>query len=79
MVSESQLKEVFILQLDFMFEWIGLVVLLFLSGFFSASETALTSLGKLRIKTLLEREGDRAKDIRLWANDPNRFLATILV
>lgn len=67
------------MQLDFVFEWIGLVVLLFLSGFFSASETALTSLGKLRTKTLLEREGDRAKDIRLWADDPNRFLATILV
>ncbi len=60
-------------------EWVLLAILLFFSGFFSSSETALTSLGKLRIKTLLEKEGERAKIINLWADDPNRFLATILV
>ena len=60
-------------------EWILLAILLLLSGFFSASETALISLGKLRIKTLLEKERERAKIIKLWADDPNRFLATILV
>lgn len=60
-------------------EWFGLAVLLFLSGFFSASETALTALGKIKIRTLLEREGEKAKGIILWARDPNRFLATILV
>lgn len=67
------------MQLSFYLELIGLLILLFFSGFFSASETALTSLGKLRIKTLLEREGEKAKDINLWASNPNRFLATILV
>ena len=58
---------------------ISILVLLFFSAFFSASETALTALGKLRIKTLLEKEGEKAKGIGLWASDPNRFLATILV
>ncbi len=60
-------------------EWILLAILLLLSGFFSASETALISLGKLRIKTLLEKEREKAEIIKLWADDPNRFLATILV
>ena len=58
---------------------ITLLILLFFSGFFSASETALTALGKLRIRALLEKEGEKAKGISLWASDPNRFLATILV
>ena len=58
---------------------ITLLILLFFSAFFSASETALTALGKLRIRALLEKEGEKAKGISLWASDPNRFLATILV
>ncbi len=58
---------------------VSLLILLFFSAFFSASETALTALGRLKIKTLLEKEGERAKSISLWVNDPNRFLATILV
>jgi len=57
---------------------ISLLILLFFSAFFSASETALTALGKFRLKALLEKEGNGTKAVDLWAKDPNRFLATIL-
>ncbi|MCK4261553.1 HlyC/CorC family transporter [bacterium] len=58
---------------------IGLVVLLLLSAYFSASETALTSLGKLKMKSLIKREGRRAELLSSWLEDPSRLLATILV
>ena len=58
---------------------ISLVGLLLLSAYFSASETALTSLGKLKVKSLIEREGRRAELLSSWLEDPSRLLATILV
>ena len=58
---------------------IGLVVLLLLSAYFSASETALTSLGKLKMKSLIGRAGRRAELLSSWLEDPSRLLATILV
>ncbi|MCD5401150.1 hemolysin family protein [candidate division NPL-UPA2 bacterium] len=58
---------------------IGLVVLLLFSAYFSASETALTALGKLKMKSLMEKEKEKAPLLSLWAEDPNRLLTTILV
>ncbi len=58
---------------------IGLAVLLLLSAYFSASETALTSLGKLKMKSLMEKEKKKALLLSLWVEDPNRLLTTILV
>ena len=57
----------------------GLAVLLVLSAFFSGSETALTALGKIKLKTLLEKEDRDSSRIRYWAEDPNKFLAAILI
>ncbi len=57
----------------------GLMVLLLLSAFFSGSETALTALGKIKLKTLLEKDDEDSSRIRHWAEDPNRFLAAILI
>lgn len=56
-----------------------LIVLLSFSAFFSASETALTSISKIRIKHM-QKEGIKGADIvsRLKEN-PSRMLGTILV
>lgn len=56
-----------------------LMVLIVLSSFFSASETALTSLSKIRIRQMLE-EGVRGADVisRLVEN-PGKMLSAILV
>ncbi len=62
-----------------MWQFVGLVVLLMFSAYFSASETALISLGKLRMKSLMEKEKRKAPLLSLWRDDPNRLLATILV
>ena len=58
---------------------LGLLLLLGLSAFFSAAETALTSLGKLKVKAIIESEGRRAEVLNLWLKNPTRFLTTILV
>ena len=60
-------------------EGIFLFFLLLLSGLFSASETALTSLGKFRIKHLQQVMPIRAKILSYWLEDPHRILTTILV
>ncbi len=58
---------------------LGLFLLVAFSAFFSATETALTSLGKLKIKALIESEGRRAEVLNLWLKDPGRFLTAILI
>ncbi len=49
------------------------------SCLFSASETALTSLGKLEIQSIIARGGWRAHILQRWIRDPGRVLVTILV
>lgn len=46
---------------------------------FSASETALTSLGRLEVESILAKGGRRAKMIQSWLKDPNKALITVLV
>ena len=58
---------------------IALVVLLTQSAFFSSAETALTTVSKIRMKTLAE-EGDRRAQLVLKITDePSRMLSTILI
>ena len=56
-----------------------LVIFLFLSGLFSGAETALTSLGKLKVKELMEKGGKRKKSIKIWIDNPNKILTTIVI
>jgi putative hemolysin len=56
-----------------------IAVCLFLSAFFSSAETAITSLGTLKVKHLLEQKGKKVKQLKLWIAKPNRVLTTILV
>ena len=58
---------------------IVLIVLFFLSGLFSASETALMGLGRLRLAKAIERKDTRAKALEIWQKNPNNLLTTILI
>ncbi len=60
------------------FEIALVVVSIFLSGYFSATETALTSLSELKIKHAIKEQGDSLKSLELWIHHPNKVLNTIL-
>lgn len=55
------------------------IVLLILSAFFSASETAFLSIDRLKLK-ILEKKGDKsARKLKLILSFPESFLSTVLV
>ncbi len=56
-----------------------LVVLLFLSGFFSASETALFSISKVKARHLGKTKGKANVLIMRMKEDPHRLLTTVLI
>jgi putative hemolysin len=56
-----------------------LIVSLFVSGFSSASETALTSVNRVRIKNLAEEGNARAERIDKLLENRSLFLTTILL
>jgi CBS domain containing-hemolysin-like protein len=55
-----------------------LVVCLVLAGFASGTETALTSVGRLRVRYLAEQGSKAAATLARLRADPNRFLSTVL-
>ncbi|MBQ2879704.1 MAG: DUF21 domain-containing protein, partial [Anaerotignum sp.] len=56
-----------------------LILLICGSAFFSASETALTSLSKIRLRNMVEENVKNADLIMKLLEDPNRLLSSILV
>ncbi len=59
---------------------IGLLIFLVCcSAFFSASETALTSLSRIRLRNMVEEKIKNADKISRLLDDPNRLLSSILV
>ncbi len=60
-------------------EIVALVALLLLSGFFSGSEAAFLSLGKLRLRHRIEEGEKQAIHIAKMLENMERFLGTILV
>ncbi|MBR6451376.1 MAG: HlyC/CorC family transporter, partial [Lachnospiraceae bacterium] len=58
---------------------ICLVILLVLSAFFSASETALTTVNRLKLESLAEEGNKRAKKVLKLLENPSKMLSTILV
>ena len=56
-----------------------LIILLFLSAFFSSSETAFTSLSLVQIQSLKARYKRRGAIVEDFYQHPDRFLATILI
>jgi len=56
-----------------------LVLCLILSAFFSASETALMSLGKIRLKHMIEDDVKGINNVEKLLNNTNKLIATILI
>ena len=62
--------------------WLQLIILiiaLILCGLASASETALTSVGRIKLRNLAEEGDQKAIQIERLLAEPNTFLSTILV
>ena len=64
---------------EILFQSSLLVILLIGSGFFSASETALMSLSKIRIRHMQEEGVKGAKLVASLTEDPNKLLSSILI
>lgn len=62
-----------------MWNFILLGILLILSAFFSASETAFTSLSKLKVRHMVDAKIKGAKHIAKILDKPNKMLTSILV
>ncbi len=62
-------------------EWIELIVLIacfVIAALASGTETALTSVGRLRVRFLAEQGSQSAQILQRLRADPNRFLSTVL-
>lgn len=59
--------------------YLVIVILLFFSAFFSASETALTSITNARIHILRKKHRPGAKSLRRLRRHPGKMLTTILI
>ena len=57
----------------------AVIILLMLSAFFSSAETALTTVNKLRVRTLEEGGDKRAAMVAAVIEDPAKMLSTILL
>lgn len=60
-------------------DFIGLIVLLLLSGFFSSSELAFVVANKLKIEVRARKNKLAAKSAQYFVDEPNIFFSTILV
>ena len=58
---------------------ISLLILLFLSGFFSSAETALTTVSAVRIRTMAAEGDKRAMKVERVISDPGNMLSAILI
>ena len=56
-----------------------LVILVLFSAYFSATETAFSSLNKTRIKTLVEKGNKRAKLVLKLSDEYDKLLSAILI
>ncbi|OLC00336.1 MAG: HlyC/CorC family transporter [Chloroflexi bacterium] len=59
-------------------ELIVLIVCFFIAALASGTETALTSVGRLRVRFLAEQGSEAAVILQRLRADPNRFLSTVL-
>lgn len=58
---------------------ISLIILLILSGFFSSAETSLTTVNKLRIRSLADEGNKHAKIVLNITEDSGKMLSAILI
>ena len=62
-----------------MIQLVILFILLFLSAFFSSSETALTTVNRMRIRSLIEEQDKRAIRLQEILDHYSKMLSTILI
>jgi CBS domain containing-hemolysin-like protein len=67
------------LSADTWLQFVAMIVALILCAVASASETALTSTSRIKLKNLVEDGDKQAEKIERLLNEPNTFLSTILV
>jgi putative hemolysin len=60
-------------------ELFSLIILIGLSAFFSSSETALISLSKIRLRTMVEEDVKNADIVSNLIDKPNKLLGAILI
>lgn len=60
-------------------QFISLIVLVFLSGFFSSAETALTTVNHVRMRTLEEEGNKRAARVNKILENYSKMLSAILI
>ena len=56
-----------------------LIILLFLSGFFSSAETSLISVSKMKMRALAEEGNHRAQKVLDITEDSSKMLSAILI
>ena len=61
------------------FQIVVLVILIALSGFFSSSETALTTVSKIKIRTMANEGDARAKMVQKVTGNTQKMLSAILI
>lgn len=61
------------------FQIISLIILLFLSAFFSSAETALVTVNRIRLRTLAEDGNKKAERVLRITDDSGKMLSAILI
>lgn len=64
---------------DIAIQIVTLIILLILSAFFSSSETALTTVNKIRMRNLADAGDDRAEVVLKVIGNPSKMLSAILI
>lgn len=67
------------MNIDYFWRVLILLILLLLSAFFSASETAMMSISKIRVRHMMEDGVAGATSIQRMIDNPGKLLSTILV
>lgn len=65
--------------MDIWAQLVALIVLIVLSAFFSASETAFTSLNKIRVKTMADEGNKKAGSVLKLVENYDKLLSTVLI
>ena len=58
---------------------VAIIVLVILSGYFSATETAFTSLNRIKLKNMAQDGNEKAKDVLELSDNYDKLLSTILI
>lgn len=62
-----------------MYSIIAIIVLVFFSAYFSATETAFTSLNRIRMKNMANDGNQKAREVMELSENYDNLLSTILV